>query len=115
MRQYRYKINTIIGRKIIDYTNGVYSMVGNIEKLENLDLDKRNTDLLHPDNVELLKNNIMAVKKEIKFFKFPAILSAILLLASFFAWPYGYYVLLRIIATASAVYYGYYIYHMIKK
>ena len=57
----------------------------------------------------------MAVKKEIKFFKFPAILSAILLLASFFAWPYGYYVLLRIIATASAVYYDYYIYHMIKK
>ncbi len=32
LRQYRYKINTIIGNSIIDYKNGTYSINGDIEE-----------------------------------------------------------------------------------
>jgi len=53
IRQYRYKINTIIGKNIVKYENKIYFIDGGTKKAENKDtliLDKndRNTDLLQP-------------------------------------------------------------------
>ncbi len=103
IRQYRYKINTIIGNKVIEYKNGVYSLVGDVEKFD------RNTDLLHWDNIKLEKN-VMEKLKEIKITIIPGILAVTLLLLSFLDWPYGYYTLLRFIVTAVAIYYLYCLY-----
>jgi len=112
MRQYRYKINTVIGYDIIKYKNGIYSLIGEVEKCEKIEEDKRNTDLLHTDSVESENNkkNIMSEIKRIDFNKSPAIITAVLLLLTFFSWPYGYYSFLRIVVTATAIYYSYYIY-----
>lgn len=96
IRQYRYKINTIIGYDVIEYKNGIYSLVGEC-----------NTDLLRSDSLESDK---IKMKKNIKFNIYPAIIASILLLASFFPWPYGYYTLLRWFTTGIAVYYAYLIY-----
>ena len=53
IRQYRYKINTIIGRNIVKYENKIYFIDGGTEKIESkdsliLDKNNRNTDLLQP-------------------------------------------------------------------
>jgi len=53
IRQYRYKINTIIGRNIVKYENKIYFIDGGTEKIANedsliLDKNNRNTDLLQP-------------------------------------------------------------------
>ena len=53
--------------------------------------------------------------KNIKFIKIPAIIAAVMLLLTFFSWPYGYYNFLRIIITGVAIYYAYYLYKIIKK
>lgn len=50
-----------------------------------------------------------------KFIKFPAIVASILLLLTFFDWPYGYYTFLRIVVTGVAAYYAYYLYSEHKK
>jgi len=112
MRQYRYKINTVIGYDIIKYKNGIYSLIGEVEKCEKVEEEKRNTDLLHIDSVESGNNkkNIMSEIKRIDFNKSPAIITAVLLLLTFFSWPYGYYGFLRIVVTATAIYYSYYLY-----
>ncbi len=94
LRQYRYKINTIIGHDVIEYKNGIYSLVGEC-----------NTDLLQPN---ILTSG--TVKKNIKFNIYPSIIASILLLLSFFPWPYGYYTLLRWFITGIAVYYAYLLY-----
>ncbi len=110
IRQYRYKANTIVGYDVIEYRNGMYSLAGEVKETDKLD---RNTDLLHNDGVELKKNNIkndMSKPEKIKFSKTPAIIASILLLLTFFSWPYGYYTFLRIVVTGVAIYYGYYIY-----
>ena len=110
IRQYKYKANTIIGYDVIEYKNGMYSLAGEVEETDKSD---RNTDLLHNDSVELEKNNAendMSKTEKIKFNKTPAIIASILLLLTFFSWPYGYYTFLRIVVTGVAIYYGYYIY-----
>jgi len=53
--------------------------------------------------------------KNIKFTKTLAIIASIMLLLTFFDWPYGYYTLLRIVVTGIAIYYAYYLYKIIKK
>lgn len=114
IRQYRYKINNILGHDVIEYKNGVYSLIGEVKEVENIELGERNTDLLQADNVKSGKN-IMDRIKEIKFTVIPAVIASIFLLLSFFDWPYGYYSLLRIVVTGAAVYYAYYLYKTVKK
>lgn len=53
--------------------------------------------------------------KDIKVVKIPAIISLIMLLLTFFDWPYGYYTLLRIVVTGIAIYYAYYLYEIVKE
>jgi len=106
MRQYRYKINTIIGQDIIEYKNGIYSLIGEVIG--------RNTDLLQADTIKSEKS-IMSKVKNIKFTIIPTIAAIIFLLLSFFDWPYVYYSFLRIIVTGVAIYYAYYLYIAIKK
>ncbi len=105
MRQYRYKINTIIGRDVVEYKNGVYSLVGGVEKTDKLELNDRNTDLLRSDNIKS-----GAVKNNIKFNIYPGAIAAVLLLLSFFDWPYGYYTILRWFVGGASVYYAYLLY-----
>lgn len=47
--------------------------------------------------------------KNLKFNRTPAIISSITLLLALLDWPYGYYTFLRIVITAIAAYYAYYI------
>ena len=110
IRQYRYKINTIIGNGVVEYKNSIYSLMGEVEETDKLD---RNTNLLHSDDVNLKKDrieNYMSKIKKLKFSKTPAIIVSILLLLTFFSWPYGYYTFLRIAVTGVTIYYSYYIY-----
>jgi len=106
IRQYRYKINTIIGHDVVEYKNGVYSLVGKIEE------DDRITDLLQGDDVELKG---MKKKNKLEFYIWPGIIAIVLLLLTFFPWPYSYFTLLRWIVTAIAVYYAYFLYEKHKK
>jgi len=53
--------------------------------------------------------------KDTKFIKSPAIISSVMLLLTFFDWPYGYYNLLRIVIAGIAIYYAYYLYEIIKE
>jgi|AntAceMinimDraft_18_1070375.scaffolds.fasta_scaffold09436_7 hypothetical protein len=110
IRQYRYKINTIIGNDIVEYKNGIYSLVGDVKELKEID---HNTDLLQGDAVKSGKS--IMEKINTKFTMIPAIIASILLLLSFFDWPYGYYTFLRVIVSIVAVYYVYYLYTIIKK
>ena len=106
MRQYRYKINSIVGYDVVEYRNGVYSLIGEVIE--------RNTDLLQVDIIKSEKS-IMNKVKSIKFTIVPAIVAIAFLLLSFFDWPYGYYNLLRIFVTGAALYYAYYLYAVVKK
>ncbi|PJA02355.1 hypothetical protein COX73_01200 [bacterium (Candidatus Gribaldobacteria) CG_4_10_14_0_2_um_filter_36_18] len=70
IRQYRYKINTLIGKNIVKYENKIYFIDGGTEKTENkdsliLDKNNRNTDLLQPDSVKFKidSNATMSQKK----------------------------------------------------
>ena len=102
IRQYRHKINTIIGKDVIEYSNGVYSL--------------RNTDLLQEDEVELKKNNKNVMEKEnTKFIIIPAIVASVMLFLALLEWPYGYYTLLRVAIAIISVYYAYWIYETIKQ
>ena len=112
IRQYRYKINTVIGYDVIKYKNAIYSLIGDIEKCERINENNRITDLLHSDSIELEKNsqkNSMSKVEKIKFNKTPAIIVSILLLLTFFSLPYGYYNFLRIAVTGVSVFYAYYL------
>jgi len=111
LRQYKYKINTVTGHDVIGYRNGIYSIIGDIIKQEKTDESYRNTSLLQDERV-ILKNN--SNEESMKLSIIPAIISILLLLLSFLHWPYGYYVILRIAVTCSAVYYAYYSYSVLK-
>ncbi|MFH1822869.1 MAG: DUF6804 family protein [Patescibacteria group bacterium] len=113
LRQSKYKINTVIGHDIIEYRNGVYSIIGNITRQEKIDESPRNTSFL-PDNGLPLEEN-MNKENNVKLSFIPAIISILFLLLSFFQWPYGYYVILRIAVTCSAAYYAYYLYSVLKE
>ena len=52
---------------------------------------------------------------KVSFSKIPAVFTISMLLLSFFDWPYGYYTLLRVIVTATSVYFTYYLYVETKK
>jgi len=52
---------------------------------------------------------------EIRFYKWPAIVSIIFLLLSFASWPYGYYTFMKFVVTGSVVYYAYYLYQIKKQ
>jgi len=68
LRQYRYKIETIIGRNVIEYKNGIYAIIGNIQEgLESAKIGC-NTDLLRSESVELKQDNQKSFKK-MKFIK----------------------------------------------
>ncbi len=108
LRQYRYKIETIIGRDVIEYQNGMYSIIGNVqESLEMAKVD-RNTDLLQQGHVQFQAGN-MQQHQELKFWKFPAVIAVAMLLFSYLKWPYGYYTLLRIVVAGAGIYYAYYL------
>lgn len=119
LRQYRYKINSIIGHDVITYQNGVYSLEGNIEKLDKMEEIESNTDLLQEDNVKSkaeTKDSDMAKSKSSKLNKIPAIIACIVLLLSFIDWSsYSYYTFMKIVVTAVAIYYAYYLYEVIKR
>lgn len=63
LRQYRYKIETIIGRNIIEYKNGIYAIVGDVQESLEMAKVERNTDLLRSDSVELEQDNQKSPKK----------------------------------------------------
>ena len=109
LRQYRYKINTIIGNTIVEYRNNIYSLVGEVENADEIKKNDRITDLLQYDHVKS-KAISMDNPKEIKFTKWPALFASGLLLLSFLTWPYAYYTFLRIGITGVAIYYAYYLY-----
>lgn len=113
IRQYRYKINTLIGHDIIVYQNGIYSLSGEAKPADESNINGRNTDLLQSSSIKSnteVKNMITDEVKNPEFNKLPAILSSVLLLLAILDWPYGYYTLLRIIITAVSAYYSYYLY-----
>lgn len=111
IRQYRYKINIIIGNDVVEYKNGVYSLVGDIKELD------RNTDLLQEDDVKLEKSNksIMEKLENIKFTIIPAIIASAILFLALLELPYGYYTFLRVVVSIISIYYAYWIYEEIKK
>jgi len=119
LRQYRYKINTIVGHDVVNYQNGVYLLTGNIEKSKNGEEIVRNTDLLQGVDVKSeseSKDSNMAKPKSAKLNKIPAIIASIVLLLSFIDWPsYSYYTFMKIIVTGMAIYYAYYLYNVLKR
>ncbi len=114
LRQYRYKINTIISREVIEYKNGIYSLLGEIKNVDKLSTNGRNTDLLQGDPLKS-KMKGMENRMETKFNKLPAIFATVLLLLAFFSWPYAFYTFLRIVTTGVAVYYAYYLFTIKKQ
>ncbi len=125
IRQYRYKINTIIGKNIVKYENKMYFIDGKVEKVEEIkksdslitDENNRNTDLLQRDDIKLKSKNKLVEKIEkIKFSKAPTIIAIVALLLTFIDWrSYGYYTLMKFTVTGVMVYYAYYIYEVAKK
>lgn len=111
LRQYRYKIETLIGCKVIDYKNGVYSLIGDIEKADNLANNDRNTLLLHSDSVGLDKNNPMNSSVASKLKVFPAFLASVALGCTFLDLPsYAFYVVIKMVVTIVSAYYVHYLY-----
>lgn len=80
LRQYRYKIETIIGRDVIEYKNGMYSILGEIKESLEMAKIERNTDLLRSESIELEQDNKKSLKK-MKFIKWLGIVVVVLLLA----------------------------------
>jgi len=62
LRQYRYKINTIIGNPIIEYKNGTYSIAGEIKEGLEINKKNRNTDLLQSNGIGFNWNNNISIK-----------------------------------------------------
>lgn len=104
MRQYRYKVNSIIGHDVIEYKNGIYFLIGEVQEVEKMEPSERNTDLLQAQNVKL--EDIMKKSKNIEneyerknhnlvkenWFK---ILAILFLLGALGDNPYDYYQFLR--------------------
>ena len=117
IRQYSYKINTIIGNEVVKYKNNIYSIVGDIKKVEKLEENSHITNLLHHDDVKLEgKNKLVEKSCNLKFSKIPAIIAIVALLLTFIDWhSYGYYTIMKFVVTGTMAYYAYYIYMVIKK
>lgn len=119
LRQYRYKINSIIGHDVVRYQNSIYSIEGTVEKSQNQPVIDRNTDLLHHDAIksEATSNkSAMPQKKSKKITTVPAIIAIIALLLTFIDWSsYGYYTFMKFVVTAIAIYYAYYLYTELKE
>jgi hypothetical protein len=79
LRQYRYKIETIVGRNVIEYKNGMYSINGDLQEAPELAKVERNTDLLRSKGVELKQDNSKSFKK-MKFIKWLGVAIVALLL-----------------------------------
>ena len=108
IRQYRYKINTVMAKDIIDYNNGVYSIKGDVRKVDKPVFFDRNTQEIQDKSLKF-EGNSRNMEKVVQFYTWPAILSTFLVLLALLSFPYGYYVILRFIITASSVYYAYYV------
>ena len=115
LRQYRYKINSIIGHDVIEYQNGVYLLIGDVKKCKKLPKNNRNTDLLHSNKLKYKLKESKKMLKPVSFTIYPAVFASIMLTLTFFNWPSGYYTFLRIIVTGVAVYYLYYLYSSEKR
>lgn len=119
LRQYRYKINSIIGHDVVKYQNSIYSIEGAVEESQNQPVNDRNTDLLRSDAIksEVIPNkSAMPNKKFKKTTTIPAIIAIIALLLTFIDWSsYGYYTFMKFVVTAVAIYYAYYIYTELKE
>lgn len=87
LRQYRYKINTIIGRSVVEYKNGVYAIVGEVKESLEKAKNERNTDLLHQNSLQS-KQEINFSAKTMEFLKkhwvIVGIVGGFLLLVLFF-------------------------------
>lgn len=105
IRQYRYRINTIIGHDVVTYFNSMYAIEGEIKNIEKSEGNDRNTVLLQSSPIKSEHDPI--IQKVMKASFIPAVGAAILLLLNFFSWPYTYYTILRIVVTGVAVYYAY--------
>ncbi|KKP92699.1 MAG: hypothetical protein US25_C0083G0003 [Candidatus Moranbacteria bacterium GW2011_GWE1_36_7] len=79
LRQYRYKVETIVGRNVIEYKNGIYVIIGDLQESPELAKIDRNTDLLHHESVELKSDNLKSFKK-MKFIRKTWIAVAVVLL-----------------------------------
>ena len=110
LRQYRYKVNQIIGCDVIEYNSGVYSIIGECKEVEKTEENNRNTNLLQSNSIKLSQ-----MPKSVQFVKWPAILASVLLLLTIFPWPYGYYTFIKFVITAIAAYYAHYLYQEVKK
>ncbi|MBI2050716.1 MAG: hypothetical protein HYT31_02830 [Parcubacteria group bacterium] len=115
IRQYRYKINTIIGHDVVVYKNGIYLLGGDVSSVEKTEENGRNTDLLHSNKIKSEQNHMAHVHSKLEFYRWPAIVSSIVLFLSVFPMPYGFYTITKIIVTASSIYYAYYLYRALRK
>lgn len=114
LRQYKYKINTVIGRDVIEYKNGVYSLIGDIKEADKLTKNDRNTDLLQGDDIKSNQVN-EKFEKRMKFLKLPVVISICMLALSIATWPSAFYTLLKIVITGTAIYCTYYFSNKSKK
>lgn len=112
IRQYRYKINSIIGSEVMKYENKIYLIEGLVEKTDDdsllrLDNKNRNTDSLQSNAVKLEH-----MKTEIKPSFYPAyFVSALLLLSTMsLGFPYGYYTFVKLATTGATAYFAYLLY-----
>lgn len=113
LRQYKYKINTIIGADIVKYYNNIYSIEGQIDVV-----DGCNKDLLRENDLVLNNKEYKNMSNEelkIKFYKWPAIVGIISILTTLPEVPYGVYNLNKVILTAVAICYAYWIKKNINK
>lgn len=112
LRQYRYKINSIIGHDVVKYFNNMYSIDGEVKVTKG-----SNTNLLRGQSVKSGQEDEVMTKKKnnIKLVKWPLVVGMVSLTVTMFPLPYGIYSLNRIIVTALAVYYAYYLYQILKK
>lgn len=119
LRQYRYKINSIIGHDVVKYQNSIYLIEGAVKESQNQPVNDRNTDLLHHDAIKseaTFNKSAMPQKKSEKIKTIPAIIAIIALLLTFIDWSsYGYYTFMKFVMTAVAIYYAYYLYVELKK
>lgn len=87
LRQYRYKIETQIGQKVIEYKNGIYTLMGDIEKVEELAKIECNTVLLHPVSVKSSHKFLGMFSSKSKKTILLAVVSGIMVLAALLYWP----------------------------
>lgn len=105
LRQYRYRINSIVGHDVITYRNGIYSVDGGVSKVDKSEEIDRNTVLLQSNQV--LSGHDSIIRKKVRVSIVPAIIAAAVLLMSFLSMPSAFYTILRIVVTGVAVYYVY--------